>query len=137
MGASIHMHIELKSGDTWHHYSAPHIFRNTVFFDLVSGMYERIKPVTSPRGLPQDITFVTKFCYDQDRSGYHLHHEGWLGADEIVKLQRCMIQEYESRGLDRMDADLDDNFFHTYINGNSVIQHQGWDDVRFIFWFDG
>ena len=25
------MHIEVKHNDTWHHYAAPHMFRNRVF----------------------------------------------------------------------------------------------------------
>ena len=60
MGAKIHMHIEVKSSDTWYHYAAPSMFRDRVFFDLLGGIYNKEAAVVPPRGLPEDLSFVTK-----------------------------------------------------------------------------
>lgn len=136
MGASIHMHIEVKSGDAWHHYAAPHMFRNGIFFDLVAGISGKLQPVVPPRGLPENLSFVTQHDWGQDSESYRLHHAGWLSADELFELQRRLNEVYRGSLLDRMDYDLEDGFLHTYINGNALASHQGWDDLRFIFWFD-
>lgn len=135
MGAKIHMHIEVKSGDTWHHYAAPAMFRNRVFFDLLGGIYNEAAAIVPPRGLPEDLSFVTKHDWDQDREGYRLHHPGWLKAEELWTLQ----EKLNERSLDSkmmLEHDLEAGLLHTYINGNALASHQGWDDLRFIFWFD-
>lgn len=136
MGTSIHMHIEVKHNDTWHHYAAPHMFRNRDFFDLVAGAYGG-QPIVSPRGLPENLSFVTQHDFEQDSRGYRLHHTGWLGADELVKLQERINEVFHVSNVTSMEYDLESGIFHTFINGNTLAQHQGWDDLRFIFWFDG
>ena len=135
MGAKIHMHIEVKSSDTWYHYAAPAMFRDRVFFDLLGGIYNKEAAVVPPRGLPEDLSFVTKHDWDQDREGYRLHHPGWLKAEELWTLQ----EKLNERSLDSkmmLEHDLEAGLLHTYINGNALASHQGWDDLRFIFWFD-
>ena len=135
MGASIHMHIEVKSGDTWYHYAAPSMFRDRAFFDLVGGIYNEEAAIVPPRGLPEDLSFVTKHDWNQDRMGYRLHHAGWLKAEELRMLQ----QKLDEKFLDSKKAmkyDLESELLHTYINGNALASHQGWDDLRLIFWFD-
>ena len=87
MGASIHMHIEVKSGDTWHHYAAPSMFRNAVFFDLVAGIYDKLQPVAPLRGLPENLSFVTQHDWKQDSENFRPHHVGWLKAKELIELQ--------------------------------------------------
>ena len=136
MGASIHMHIEVKAGDTWHHYAAPHMFRNRDFFDLVAGVYGRHQPIVPPRGLPENPTFVTRHDYEQDSKGCRLHHTGWLGADELEELQQRINEVFHVSNVDSMEYELETGILHTFINGNTLAQHQGWDDLRLIFWFD-
>ena len=38
--------------------------------------------------------------------------------------------------VDSMEYELETGILHTFINGNTLAQHQGWDDLRLIFWFD-
>ena len=35
------------------------------------------------------------------------------------------------------ENDLEFGYFHVLINNNCVFQHQGWEDVRLVFWFEG
>lgn len=140
MGMSIHMHIETKKNGQWHHFSAPALMRDSWFFALLRGQdmelaqNKGIKPVAPIKGLPDDLSFVTAFCHEQDKKSYKIHHESWLGADELVTLQERMDDIFKDK--DPLERDLDYSYLHTYINGNSVASHQGWDDVRLIFWFD-
>ena len=80
---------------------------------------------------------MTQHDFEQDSRGYRLHHTGWLGADELVKLQERINEVFHVSNVTSMEYDLESGIFHTFINGNSLAQHQGWDDLRFIFWFDG
>ena len=137
MGASIHMHIEVKSGDTWHHYAAPHMFKDGVFFDLIAGIYDKLQPVVPPRGLPENLSFVTQHDWDQDSKDFsRLHHAGWLSAKELVELQDRLNYIYAESTRPALSYDLETGLLHTYINGNALAIHQGWDDLRLIFWFD-
>lgn len=136
MGASIHMHIEVKSHGIWYHYAAPHMFRNFIFFDLLGGIYGKHQPVVPPRGLPHDRTFVTQHDWTQDGESSRLHHAGWLSANELPELQARIKELCQGTGADPMSYDLECGILNTFVNGNSLSQHQGWDDLRLIFWFD-
>lgn len=138
MGASIHQHIEVKDlNGKWHHYAAPHIYRNYAYFALLAGVRGSLQPIVAPRGLPTDASFVTLHDYEYDKhDSFGPKHVGWLNADEIIRLQERLNDYYAGQGLSRQEADLEDNFFHTFIGQSSVALHKGWEDVRLIFWFD-
>lgn len=135
MGATIHMHIETKLGDNWFHYSAPSIFRDRDFFEIVAGIYEG-QPMIVPRGLPEKLSFETQRSFDLDSKRFKPHHIGWLSSKELVELQKRLIEIGEEQGKNSLECDLEEEYFHTYICGNSIACHKGWDDSRFIFWFD-
>ena len=139
MGASIKMHIEVKDKQgSWHHYHAPHMFRQTEFFDLVAGFYHPTEAIVPPRGLPADLSMVTRFCHEQDKSSYKLKSEGWLGADELEKLQKEIDRRHPFKnGCRENEPDLEFGYFHALINDNCGFQHQGWEDVRLVCWFEG
>ena len=136
MGASIHMHIEVKSGDTWHHYAAPNMFWNAVFFDLVAGIYDKLQPVAPLRGLPENLSFVTQHDWKQDSENFRPHHVGWLKAKELIELQGRLNYIYAESTKNPISYGLESGLLNTFINGNSLASHQGWDDLRLIFWFD-
>lgn len=138
MGTSIHMHIEVKDGSQWHHYASPHMYRDRTFFQLLANVYpgSQITPLSFERGLPEDISFVTRHDYKQDCENYAVHHESWLSSSEIEELQQRLNEIYRGTTKPFREYDLEDHYFNTMINGNPVFLHQGWDDVRFIFWFD-
>lgn len=136
MGASIHMHIEVKKNGRWLHYSAPAINRDRTFFGMVAGLDTGIKPVVQPKGLPDDLSKVTLACLEQDKESYKVHHATWLDADELFDLQDALKAYHEPLGHGPLQYDLEYAYFNTYINGNSVARPQGWDDVRLVAWFD-
>lgn len=41
MGASIHMHLEVKKDGRWLHFAAPHMYRDCQFFNLLADNYQR------------------------------------------------------------------------------------------------
>ena len=143
MGTSIHAHVEVKKDGQWHHYHAPIVERNYELFGMMAGVRAMLtrdgrlfKPVASIKGLPEDISLVTKVAYEQDK-GKGVHHESVLTAEDIVKLQDLLYwahPEVVRTGIDELD--LEYSIFRTYINGNCIHSHQGWDDVRIVCWFD-
>jgi len=134
MGATIHMHIEVQKDGQWLHYSAPSILRDRDFFDLVAGIYCNLDPIVTPRGLPADISPLTSYCYALDEESYRLHHQGWLSSKELLALQ-CRLNEIYPEKFS-LEKDLEESYFHCYIDGGAIATHKGFDDARLIFWFD-
>lgn len=140
MGTTIHTHIEYKTDNgNWLHWAAPVVSANYKLFALITGVRNdnyNIKPIVGERGLPKDISEATKIAYEQDSRAYSsLRPETWLNGDEIVKLQERWVEL--TGGKPTLDNDLEYSVFHTYGPGGSAIaSHQGFADVRIIFWFD-
>lgn len=142
MSTTIHAHIEVKKGDRWLHFAAPFVDKNYLLFAAINGeriedfresMRERIIPQASINHLPTDLSEVTRLCYQQDNEGYRLHGMGCLTATDIRNLQQH-LNDINENSCKRYD--LEEDVFKTYINGNSIASHQGWDDVRIVFWYD-
>lgn len=142
MGCDIHVHIEVREKSTgiWHHLAAPRVSRSYVLFAIMAkcGRCGEVKPIASNRGLPDDITFVTR--NDRERWGRDGHSDSWLGCDEIEILRSRLQAEIEHRGwkYDHLQHDLEWGIFHTYLHGNALtsLDDTGYDDVRLVFWFD-
>lgn len=145
MGTTIHAHIEVKKNNKWLHFAAPNVESNYIVFAAINGerledfresVRTKIHPQASITGLTDDISEVTAFCYEQDKKGYSIHGEGILTSNDIRNLQKHLyeINEQEQNYLHKYD--LDETIFRTYINGNAISAHQGWDDVRIVFWYD-
>lgn len=138
----MHAHIEVRKGPQWFHFAAPIIPQNYIFYAAVNGeglkdfresIRNRIQPQASQRGMPFCMSEVTVACYQQDKKDYQLHGEGCLHAKDLEKLQQHLweINEFDPKAK----WDLEEQFFHTYIGGNALAAHDGWDDVRVIFWY--
>lgn len=135
MSSVIHMHIEVKKGGRWHHYSAPSILRDPLFFDLAAGLSGKISPIVPLKNLPDDMSELTMECYLLDAKDHmRLHHHGWLSSEELHTLQK----QLKILRLDApiLETDLEESYFHCYIRGNAVSSHKGFDDSRLVFWFD-
>lgn len=146
MGCTMHAHIEVKRDGRWLHYGAPDVQRDYIVFAVISGeridsfrksTREQIIPQASVKGLPDNMSEVTEFCYQQDKEGVSVHGEGVLTAEDLKNLQKH-LNELSERWCGRRctDYDLEEGIFKTYINGNTIALHQGWDDVRIVFWYD-
>lgn len=94
----------------------------------------RNPPVVEPKGLPEDMSEMTQYCYQMsEEDNYNVHHQGWLSSDELWQLQQKLWDMNPT--ADRWEYDLEEEYFHCYIRGNAVSSHQGFDDSRLIFWF--
>lgn len=145
MGTTMHAHIEVKKDDRWLHYGCPDVERDYMVFACINGtrkdafedsadVYNRIHPVSTVHELPTDISEVTQICLEMDKSSYKLHGFGVLSGEDLEKLQRLL---YEMFGNEKGTFnDLEAGIFKTYIGGNSIARHEGFDDVRVVYWFD-
>lgn len=139
MGCDIHAHTEIKVNGEWHHYSQPDIGRDYALFTRMAGVREAegIETIASPRGLPSDITFTTRFDAEQ-HWGVDGHSHSWLGCKELAALVEWYDERHadkdwlgwEFRGLGYLFGNRWD--FHT----NSYDYPEGLQDARIVFWFD-
>ncbi|MCB6366621.1 hypothetical protein LI291_10600 [Intestinibacillus massiliensis] len=135
MGCDIHVHIEVQNeAGKWLHHSAPDVKRDYGLFALMAGVrnYGKVQPIAEPRGLPDDISEVTSAEWEPYADNWHT--PSYLMADELPELQ----QRYQElrHDLHSLDTDLEYGVFHTYVAGNSLSSHEGWKDLRIVFWFD-
>lgn len=140
MGCDIHMHVEIKIEDSWHHYSAPNVDRWYQMFEKMAGVRGSLEnAISEPKGLPADATEMTMIASRHDASDGHSH--SWLSTDEIMQLEDWLKAQPATSMLDN---DLEHSILNTYLFGNSFTgwkkypqdNRDGVQDVRFIFWFD-
>jgi len=133
MGCDVHMHVEVKVGGRWEHYSHPRIQRNYRLFGLLAGVRNTdVLPIVEPKGLPEDMSLITKTDYEYYKDEGHT--ESWFNRNEIRELFEVMDE----------DCDLPDSTVFGYANGNCLTTigeldsgHPGaYEEVRLVFWFD-
>jgi hypothetical protein len=127
MGCDIHLHTEVKIEGKWRHWGNPDIDRWYALFEKMAGVRgELSNAISAPKGLPEDMTFETKFAYDWWGGG--MHSESWLNAEEIAKLCKWW-RENTSECLEHMFG---------YVIGSDwdVIRDTEIEDIRWVFWFD-
>lgn len=144
MGCDIHVHIEVKMEGKWRHYSAPNVRRNYNLFALMAGVrnYENITPVSEPKGLPEDITYITRKHYEDYES--FAHDESWLGVEELIELNERQKELNLVYIPDHLRSFFFSETFGGFLFGNSFTgwykypedNRMGIEDVRFVFWFD-
>ena len=145
MGCDIHLHIEILIGDGfpgyWEHWAAPAVTRNYDMFSKMANVRNdgSIKPIDDPRGLPSDISLMTKLAYKEEEPD--AHSASYLNVDEIAELAEFLkTLQPEDSIKSRLDFDLEHGILRTYLLGNSFTCKEDWPewvkDVRFVFWFD-
>lgn len=141
MGCDIHLHIEVKIGGTWHHYSAPSVDRWYDLFERMAGVRGDVeKAICAPRGLPQDMSVVTACSADKWKGD--AHSLSWLDSKEIAGLaawaEANLLTGYGRRVRFEMDVTRGYLFGHGY---DEIVKYpedlpEWLEDVRFVFWFD-
>lgn len=146
MGCDIHLHTEVKIDGQWFHYGAPNVSRNYHLFARMANVRNDgdIKPITMPRGVPDDAATLTKFACDA--YGVDGHSHSWLDAQEITELTEYINNVIELRGKHGLKWWDCDNFgyffgntwggFWKYRDHQNSGTPKGVEDVRFVFWFD-
>lgn len=145
MGCDIHLHIEVKIKDQWHHYGCPNIQRNYKLFAKMAGVRTSqplVDEILPPQGIPEDITLITKLDFQEWR--YDCHHVSWFGLAEICKLEDwCKEMGGQKEGYD-LEWDILNSFlfdssftgFYRYPCDDDPNDELKIQDVRFVFWFD-
>jgi hypothetical protein len=142
MGCDIHLHVEIKINGKWEHYQHPKVRRNYNLFALMADVRNSdgdVIPVSRPKGIPDDISFMTKFCLEQDK-GKNPHSHSWLSAAEIAQLEH----EWKQVSGEMDHEDLEQDLIGAYFFGNSYAgfhlyrreNPRAVEDLRFVFWFD-
>jgi hypothetical protein len=157
MGTDIHLHTEIKVNGVWQHYSQPRIPRDYRLFAKLANVrnHWNIVPIAEPRGLPDDVTFTTKF--DANRWDDDGHDHSWLTGVELASA----LAWYDTGQRKGFSSEHE---FFGYLFGNGwglgaqCTEHQdcrenetlgracarahddSWppevEDVRAVFWFD-
>ena len=137
MGCDIHFHSEVKRNGKWQHYSSNSIPRHYALFSKMAGVRNsnnNIVPISKPKGLPNDVTELTKLCSDD--LGVDGHSHSWFNADEIVQLHEwCDEQDLLYTHKSNFPYLCGSNFdsFKKYPEDWEGL---GIEDVRYVFWFD-
>lgn len=133
MGCDIHPHIEVKVNGKWLHYSAWSIERYYRVFEKICGERGKLQnAISTPRGLPDDLSEITKLCYEYDN--LDAHTETWLTWQEFKELLTwCdtngnLEQRWDGEWTHKNIPYLGGNHYHKLIPGMT--------DLRFICWFD-
>jgi len=138
MGCDIHSHIEVKIKGKWHYYDEVNISRNYRLFSRMADIRneENIIPLSTPKGLPKDITFMTKLKSDYWDTDGHSH--SWLSSKELFYLE-----EWIERNKILPDLAHKGFFFGSTFSGwikypedTIRLRELGVEDFRLVFWFD-
>ena len=138
MGCDIHFHSEVKVKGAWHHYGSASLKRDYALFAVMANVRNEdgsVIPISMPKGLPKDISFVTQI--DADYWGTDAHSASWLNREEIGCLQVYLEGRLGDNAY-RLEMD-----YWGYLFGNSWTHSMPYrvgghiiEDVRFVFWFD-
>lgn len=153
MGCDIHAHIEILVNDEWIYYTPVNIARNYDVFAKMAGVrnYESIEAISKPRGLPKDISVMTRL--HRESLNVDGHSDSYLDYNEIVQLIDWMKE------TQKMTTLCDDgsrisypekwewSFFgerNGFLFGNTIYNWKKHPedypdfikDIRLVFWFD-
>lgn len=135
MACDIRLHQELKLNGQWQHYRDARLTRNYKVFAKMAGVRGNETPIAPPRGLPIDVTTLTKFCAEYDGEDGHAH--SWLGAKEITELEVWIKSQIPDKPW------MFEQFEWGYLLGSpwstfTVFPGEipsAIEDIRFVFWF--
>lgn len=145
MGCDIHLFGEVKIHDEWLHYGPLNMERDYSLYSKMAGVRPRDGdvPLVLPKGLPPDISRMTRIQYKKDEGD--AHHESWFTAKEIAEFATFVDAHWKADhyhgffGLTMKELGyIFGNAwtsFHKYPEERSIFP-DGLEDIRWIFWFD-
>ena len=140
MGQNIHAHIEVKHNDAWEHFSAPCVIRDYKLYRLMGSNRDvaGLRTVIGVKpGMPADASIITRRCLELDTDQYGksiVNTAHVIDAAGIAALQDAYRNARPELSLP--ESDLEETIFHCYIAGNPIFAHDGFEDVRIVYWFD-
>lgn len=142
MGWDINFHTEIKVNGRWEHYSKLDIRRCYPLFSYLAGVggIPNIKPITEPRGLPDDCSVVTRIEYERMEESAH-------SVSFLFKEEMCLVENFlENQAPDWFHGGkfYSPELVLGYLFGNSwsgFSEYPGEypvaiEDIRWVFWFD-
>jgi hypothetical protein len=139
MGCDIHAHLEIKIEGKWEHYSLLRIERNYRLFTRMAGVRritDDVDAISGPRGLPDDISVVTRL--DAVRGAQDWHNQSWLTREELGELREWARRDGVVEGGNYWW--WHDNFGFLFGDTSPLDAERmaeiGISDVRLVFWFD-
>ena len=144
MGCDIHLHVEAKIHGEWQHWREPRVARCYALFAMMADVRndaDEYRPISQPRGLPNDASDITKADYNS-WSG-DAHSASWLDSVEVAEL----CHRAEAVGLVQQSCDPypprfarsrfgDGDYATAGIGGDCACWPDEIEDFRFVFWFD-
>jgi hypothetical protein len=131
MGCDIHAHAEVKLNGKWHHYNLLNFGRNYDAFGWLANV--RCPPdnaggLGDPRGVPDDISEVTKV--DLDGWDQDAHSHSYITHEEITAFKAWWTVQWPEE-TPEWDMWLGGNYYSSFDPKESP-----YEDLRFVFWFD-
>jgi len=145
MGCDIHAHVEVKIYGEWEHLNAPQLSRDYAMFGKMAGVRSSSEtPISEPKGLPEDMSFITRL--EAERYGEDGHSHSWLSAEEMCQLSEWLTR----RSKATKDYYFEKDFGYYFEKDFGYLFSNGWDvftkykedkpiwleDARLVFWFD-
>lgn len=138
MVTSIHVHTEIKVKGEWHHYSFARLKRSYRLFTKMAGVFEikGIEPIALPKGLPKDISIVTKISRQRYGEGDAIHGDSWLNAREIAEIEKWYntITDSDFDSSEQLGWCFHCSFGEFIEYPNNFPKEI--EDLRWVFWFD-
>jgi hypothetical protein len=145
MSTHILVHVEIKLDGKWEHYAAPDVEDKYDLFAKMAGIRAEgtgIVPIVAPKGLPEDITRVTRM--DWQRSS-DFHTPSWMNEEEIDALSEWLRVEGTRKKWEFDFLYLEIGVLHTYLFGCTLTEFisgsydhlKEIEAVRLVFWFIG
>lgn len=144
MGTDIHVHAELLVGGEWLYYREIDIDRDYKLFSLMADVRNDrrnqfdgyVEPIDQPRGLPENISLMTKM--HRDDFGEDGHSDSWLSYPEILQVIRFMKQVGTYILWGEWTPQIGRLFGNSWERWKD--EPEGYPDeikdIRWIFWFD-
>lgn len=145
MGCDINLHVEIKISsklNEWIHYSHPRVSRSYTLFSILAGVRNEennIDAIFKPRGIPEDISDVTRIDFNQ--TGDDQGSASYLSPDELLK---CMdFFEELFPGQEYKKGSVHESF--GFLFGGNIWHFNKFKDdfpeelidARVVFWFEG
>jgi hypothetical protein len=133
MGCDIHLHVEVLIDGKWNYFTNfEYAFRDYKVFSKMADVRnaeisekDYIKPITAPKGLPDNISELTQIFLNKHDG----HSHSWFNLKEIKIFYNWLIKYdfelYHEIRIDRIIIYPEMTIFIPEI-----------DDIRFVFWFD-
>lgn len=140
MSTSIHLHVEVRIANQWHHYQQGGFDWDAVIMARLGGVkLPDVEPIPAFPLAPDDISVVTRAALAY--AGRDAFHHGCIGIEQIKDLACWLGRYWRRHGREAVDGHRLYNYIG-FLFGNHYENFEHNKDrqpeiqaVRFIYWF--